>query len=168
MKEFMMPFIGTKLINATPMTRGEYNDLRGWDVPEGEDPADSGMLIEYEPDSTNTPNVKGFDGYVSWSPSEVFDKAYNFCEAMDFGQAIFMLRRGNKVARQGWNGKDMFIFLVPGSNFIVNRPPLLGIYPEGTAISYHAHIDMKTANGDVVPWLASQSDMLAHDWYVED
>ena len=58
----------------------------------------------------------------------------------------------------------MFIFLVPGSHFEVNRPPLLGIYPEGTPIDYRSHIDMKTAQGDVVPWVASQTDLLADDW----
>jgi len=83
-----------------------------------------------------------------------------------FGWALKMLENGEKVARDGWNGKDMFLFLVPGSKFKVNRPPLLGIYPEGTEIEYHAHIDMKTAQGYVVPWLASQADILAKDWKV--
>lgn len=87
-------------------------------------------------------------------------------EPCDFGWAIRQLKAGLKVAREGWNGKDMFLFLVPGSQFQVNRPPLLGIYSAGTEISYHAHIDMKTAQGYVVPWLASQSDMLAEDWIV--
>ena len=66
--------------------------------------------------------------------------------------------------RAGWNGKGMFLFLVPGSTFKVSRAPLLGIYPEGTEIKYHSHVDMKTAQGDVVPWLCSQTDMLAEDW----
>ena len=43
--------------------------------------------------------------------------------------------------------------------------PLLGIYQEGTTIEYRPHIDMKTADGTVVPWVASQSDILADDWY---
>lgn len=85
---------------------------------------------------------------------------------MDFGQALVALKGGSKVSREGWNGKGMFLFLVPGSTFQVNRPPLLGIYPEGTEVSYHAHVDMKTAQGDVVPWLCSQTDMLAEDWGV--
>jgi hypothetical protein len=83
---------------------------------------------------------------------------------MNFGQAIEHLKDGRKVARSGWNGKEMFLFLVPGSTFKVNRAPLLGIYEEGTEVEYHAHIDMKTAQGYVVPWLASQSDMLSDDW----
>lgn len=85
---------------------------------------------------------------------------------MNFGQALEQLKLGNRVARSGWNGKDMFLFFVPGSKFTVNRAPLLGIYPEGTEISYRAHVDMKTAQGDVVPWLCSQTDMLAEDWVV--
>lgn len=85
-------------------------------------------------------------------------------EPQDFGWAIKQLKAGNKVCRSGWNGKNMFVFLVPGSTFKVNRPPLMGIYPEGTEINYHAHIDMRTVDGTIVPWLASQSDMLADDW----
>lgn len=81
-----------------------------------------------------------------------------------FGWALEQLKRGERVCRNGWNGKGMFLFLVPGSTFKVNRPPLLGIYPEGTTINYHAHIDMKTATGEIVPWLCSQTDALAEDW----
>jgi hypothetical protein len=84
----------------------------------------------------------------------------------DFGGALSALKAGQRVCRAGWNGKGMFLFLVPGSTFKVNRPPLLGIYPEGTEVEYHAHIDMKTAQGYVVPWLASQADLLATDWLV--
>lgn len=87
---------------------------------------------------------------------------------MDFGIAVQGLKDGKRVLRKGWNGKDMFLFLVPGSRFEVNRPPLLGIYPEGTVINYQPHIDMKTAQGTVVPWLASQSDVLATDWEFAD
>lgn len=88
---------------------------------------------------------------------------------MDFGQAIDALKEGQRVAREGWNGKGMFLFLVNGSTFTVNRPPLLGIYEEGTVIDYRSHIDMKTADGSVVPWVCSQSDALAEDWtIVED
>lgn len=87
---------------------------------------------------------------------------------MSFSNALCRIKAGRKVARAGWNGEDTFIFLVPGSTFIVNRPPLLGIYPLGTSIDYHAHIDMKTAQGYVVPWLASQADLLADDWVEVD
>lgn len=83
---------------------------------------------------------------------------------MNIGQAVELLKGGGKVAREGWDGKGMFLFLVPGSTFKVNRQPLLGIYEEGTEISYCPHVDMRTATGDIVPWLCSQTDLLAEDW----
>lgn len=85
---------------------------------------------------------------------------------MNFGQAIEALKEGKRVARAGWNGKGMFLFLVSGSNFVVNREPLLSIMGEGTMVTYRPHIDMKDAEGKVVPWLASQTDMLAEDWQI--
>lgn len=86
--------------------------------------------------------------------------------SLDFSDALHYIKAGKRVARKGWNGKGMFIFLVPGSVFKVNRPPLLGIYPDGTEIDYHGHVDMRTAQGQIVPWLCSQTDMLASDWEV--
>ena len=110
------------------------------------------------------------DGYTSWSPKEVFEESYRAIErdgqALNFGDALHMLKLGKKVARAGWNGKGMFLFIVPGSTFKVSRPPLLGIYPEGTEINYCPHIDMRTSDGKVVPWLCSQTDALAEDWQV--
>ena len=87
-------------------------------------------------------------------------------EVMNFSDALNALKVGARVARIGWNGKGMFLFLVPGSIFAVNREPLLSIMGEGTQVEYHAHIDMKTAQGYVVPWLASQADLLSEDWTV--
>lgn len=85
---------------------------------------------------------------------------------MNFGQALEAIKSGYRITREGWNGKGMFLFLVNGSQFEVNRAPLLGIYPEGTVINYRSHIDMKTVNGEIVPWVASQSDLLAEDWTI--
>jgi len=160
----MKTYIGTKIINAQPMTRQAYNDLRGWAVPEDENPSDAGYLVEYL--DGGAANVPGYAGYVSWSPEGVFEKAYRKTERMTFGDALIFLKEGKKLARAGWNGKGMFLFLVPGSTFQVSRAPLLGIYPEGHTVNYCPHIDMKTADDKVVPWLASQTDMLADDWAV--
>lgn len=85
---------------------------------------------------------------------------------MNFSEALDQIKAGKMLARKGWNGKAMFIFLVPGSTFQVSRKPLLGIFPEGTEINYNHHIDMKTADGSIVPWLASQSDLMAEDWEI--
>lgn len=160
----MEAYIGTKMINATPMTRLEYTQFRGWELPSDEDENERGYLVEYL--DGGEANTSEYEGYVSWSPKDVFENAYKASGELSFGAAIELLQQGRKVARKGWNGKGMFLFLVPGSTFNVNRPPLLGIYPEGTEIVYQPHIDMKTADDRVVPWVASQSDMLCNDWVI--
>ena len=66
-----------------------------------------------------------------------------------FSEALELLKQGKKVARSSWNGKGMFVFLVLGSTFKVTRAPLLC---------------MRTADNQTVPWLASQTDILANDW----
>lgn len=87
---------------------------------------------------------------------------------MNFGQALDLLKAGNKVARAGWNGKGMFIYLVRGS--LVNQlrgeaAEHVGQPAAGDAQAINSHVDMKAADGSiVVGWLASQTDMLAEDW----
>ena len=70
---------------------------------------------------------------------------------MDFGQAIEKLKEGKKVARKGWNGKGMWIRIqVPTEKSKMTLP----------------YIYMKTADDNLVPWLASQTDILAEDWKI--
>lgn len=160
----MKTFIGVKLINARPMTRQAYNDFRGWALPADENGDDEGFLVEYL--DGGKANTEQYQGYVSWSPKDVFERAYRPVTGLTFGVALEALKAGKRVARAGWNGKGMFCFLVPGSNFKVNRPPLMGIYPEGTEINYRPHIDLKNADGTVGTWAPSNSDALAEDWAV--
>jgi hypothetical protein len=87
-------------------------------------------------------------------------------EEQGIGWAVKQMHNGSLVGRSGWNGKGMFLFLVPGSRFKVNRAPLNVIFPEGTEIDYRPHVDMKTADGQIVPWVCSQSDLLATDWEI--
>src|SRR3954470_20170239 len=68
---------GTKTLKATPMRKAEYCLLRGWAVPADEDPAEQGFTVEYQ--DGGKPNVAGFAGYVSWSPADVFERAYRPC-----------------------------------------------------------------------------------------
>lgn len=72
--EGMTRYVGTKAVNAKPLTRGDWCALRGWEVPADESPADAGYLVEYA--DGQRPNVEGFEGYVSWSPADVFERAY--------------------------------------------------------------------------------------------
>ena len=163
-------FIGTKIVLALAMTRLAYNEYRGWTLPADENGSDAGYLVEYT--DGGTPNHPGHVGYISWSPKAQFDSAYRPTNGMSFGLAIEALKLGKRVSRAGWNGKGMWLVLVPGTPSAQLR--------EGSP--YHAalglpeceilpHIDMWTVNGEgrraMLPgWLASQSDMLADDWQV--
>lgn len=72
-------------------------------------------------------------------------------EERNFGWAIKQLEAGNRVSRSGWNGKGMWLSLQrPDANSKMSLP----------------YIYMHTATGDKVPWMASQTDMLAYDWGV--
>ena len=169
---FSATHIGQKLIKATPSTRQEYNDFRGWVLPDNEHKLGSvaGYTVEYEPHPTSTPNVEGYAGYISWSPKAVFDGAYKPLDAMTFGDAITMLKRGHKVARNGWNGKGMWIILNKG-RVVENLEPNSFYERCGfeAPVVIQDHIDMKAADGSmVVGWLASQTDMLAEDWVIVD
>ena len=92
---------------------------------------------------------------------------------MSFGLAIEAMKKGYKVARSGWNGKGMFIY-IQNSTIV----PITGLEPEpmkylfgeslqecDVTVKICSHIDMKAADGSlVVGWLASQTDMLSDDW----
>lgn len=60
----MKQYIGTKIVKAEPMTRGDYNNYRGWQIPADEDPTDEGYLMEYE------------NGHEQWLPKEMFEADY--------------------------------------------------------------------------------------------
>lgn len=83
---------------------------------------------------------------------------------MNFGWALGVLKAGGLVTRDAWGNRADFLYLVPGSEFKVNRPPLLGIFPEGRSIKYREHIDLRSADGTCTPWVASHRDLLADDW----
>jgi len=89
-------------------------------------------------------------------------------EVMNFSKALELIKSGELLKRAGWNGKDQFVFLVKGSEFKVNRDPLLSIFDEGTDIVYRPHIDMKYQDGSIGVWLSSMGDLMAEDWVMVD
>jgi len=84
----------------------------------------------------------------------------------NFAYALRSLKDGAKMARHGWNGQDMFVFYVDGSEFEVNRAPLNKIFPEGTKVTYRPHLDLKAVDGTIGVWTPSTTDLLAEDWYI--
>lgn len=162
--EGTLRYIGTKIIDAKPMNIGDYNAYRGWKLPADEDPDRWGFLVIYP------------DGYESWSPGEAFNEAYRVTDNMNFGLALEAMKKGLKVARRGWNGKNMFIYIQPGSEITSEqaRNPVLketADEQDSGAVEILPHIDMWTVNSSgrravCVGWLASQTDMLSDDWEI--
>jgi hypothetical protein len=168
----METYIGTKLIKAAPMTRAAYNDYRGWTLPENENGEDAGYLVEYI--DGGKPNDDRHEGYISWSPVDVFDNAYRLTNQLTFGQALEALKAGQRIARAGWNGKDMWVALsgplegrnIAFENFWSKPCSEFARYNGGSATVLPC-INMKTADGKILMgWLASQTDMLADDWVI--
>lgn len=154
----MKAYLGTKMVNAKPMSRLEYNQFRGWTLPADENGADEGYLVEYVGPGQKA-NTAEYEGYVSWSPKDVFDEAYKPITTMDFGGALVMLKDGEKVARAGWNGKGMWLMLcIPEGQYTLDST--------GETYDRLPYIYMKTADNKLVPWLASQTDVLAEDWTI--
>lgn len=136
----MQKYIGTKVIEAEPQEKDGV----------------AGYRVAYP------------DGYVSWSPATVFEAAYRQFDTLDFGGAVNALKQGHKVTRAGWNGKGMCLYFVPEGAYPARTGAARSIYGDDALVPYRAYIAMKTAQGDVVPWVASQSDVLMDDWIVID
>lgn len=172
----MEQYLGVKLIKGRPLKFSDYCIERSLVKPDnGWLPDREGYYVEYP------------DGYISWSPKEVFEEAYRRTDGLSFGLAIEAMKKGMLVARSGWNGKGMFLFLRPGDelniSFIIEKVKLLpqslkDYYKkqdekeagseQGLAnIKFGSYICMKAADGTIVNgWLASQTDMLADDWCI--
>ncbi len=145
----MQQYIGTKIIHAEPAQRVVNVADKKPDTPLQ---VEDGYRVRYP------------DGYVSWSPKEAFEAAYRPTDGMNFGLAIEALKKGKRVARAGWNGKGMFLQLVRELEYAVSH--ICDVAHLAPDVAIAPWIGMKTADNKFVPWLASQTDMLADDWQI--
>lgn len=145
-------YIGTKRVTATPMNRLAYNEHRGWKLPEDENGADDGFLVQYD------------NGYITWSPRDVFEESYRPNTAMTFGLAIEALKQGKRVTRPSWNGKDMWLVLVKPGHYDVGCKTIDYKPEDGPTPWLAPWIGMRTAQHVFTPWAPAQSDVLAEDW----
>ena len=148
----MQKYIGTKIIEAVPAIRkGGKVYEEGWPIPKSMDPTEDGYKVRYP------------DGYESWSPKGVFEEAYRPTDCMSFGLAIEAMKKGKKVARRGWNGKNQHIELATRISYMTADGVFVNV--EHEAIGNKA-IAFCGTSGVQMGWLASQADMLADDWEV--
>ena len=154
----MKQYIGSKIVKAWPCYRipvigGRYEYCKLDEVvptcitgqPE------DGYRVQYE------------DGYLSWSPKAVFEKAYRETAGLSFGLAIEAAKMGKKIARAGWNGKNQYVELAYCISYKNNAAEIVNVN--------HCNIGNKAfafvgTSGVQMGWLACQADMLADDWQI--
>lgn len=156
----MEKYIGTKMVKAEPaycywMEDGEkvivaHNEDKPQKIVEAVSRED-GYKVCYP------------DGYVSWSPKDVFEDAYRRTDGMNFGLAIEAAKMGKRIARKGWNGKNQYVELATCISYKNNSGEIVNVD--------HCNIGNKAlafvgTSGVQMGWLASQADMLADDWCV--
>ena len=147
----MRQYIGTKIIEAEPANRIDGKIFSIYDMCPAGAVVEHGYKVRYP------------DGYESWSPKGVFEEAYRPTDCMSFGLAIEAMKKGKKVARRGWNGKNQHIELATRISYMTSEGVFVNV--EHEAIGNKA-IAFCGTSGIQMGWLASQADMLADDWEV--
>jgi len=139
----MREYIGTKMIKAEPQAKN----------------GKEGYKVVYE------------DSYVSWSPKDIFEKFYKESCNLTFGIALELLKKGKKIARKGWNGKDMFVVYQKGyPNGIPCNIQTANAWKlnEGDLFKCEPYLQIKMVNGSHAMWVPSINDVLSEDWEVVD
>lgn len=152
----MQQYIGTKIIKAWPARRCTFiggkvvyaclDEI----VPAG-CKIEEGYRVEYA------------DGYLSWSPKEVFEEAYRQTDHMNFGLAIEAAKKGKKIARAGWNGKNQYVELATCISYRNAAGEDINVNHDAIGNKALAFVG---TSGVQMGWLASQADMLADDWQI--
>lgn len=143
--------------------------------------ANNGQLARYTPIAGDY-WVTQDDGYEYVNPKDVFERKYakvtgdmagggvnphyvpapgvtcNFCFALEW------LKLGRAVARAGWNGKGMFVYLVPANSYPAQTGVAKVFFGDGALVPYGAYLAIKGVDGTVNTWIPSISDLLADDW----
>lgn len=139
-----------------------------------------GFIIGKEFVEKHKPRPGGYfvayqDGYTSYSPAAAFESGYtplrdrSACN-LDFSEALIACKEGARIARSGWNGQGMWVALSPGKADCTAdelwSPASKQFALETGPVTVRPYLIMKTVDGQIVPWLASQTDLLATDWVI--
>ena len=154
-------FISVKEVALKPMSYRDFLKKSKDNTVKSIKPDIQGYIVTYQ------------NGYQSWMPEAILkEEHYEPLEAFSFSTALYFLKKGRKVARKGWNGKGMYIYMQEGTKSVteMRNNHLDHILERDGSVEILPHIDMKSADDRlVIGWLASQTDMLSEDWVlVED
>jgi hypothetical protein len=139
---------------------------------------DHAMLARYTP----TPGdylVTQDDGYTYVNPKAVFERKYASIAPLDatnpppvagvqmcFSGALLHLKGGARITREGWNGRGMFVYLVPANSYPAQTDAAKAHFGDGALVPYNAYAALVGANGTVSTWAPSIGDTLAEDWLI--
>ena len=148
----MKTYIGTKIIEAIPAIRkGGTVYENAQPIPKSIDPEEEGYKVRYQ------------DGYESFSPKAVFEAAYRETDCLSFGLAIEAAKKGKRIARRGWNGKNQYVELAERISYENAAHEVVNANHEAIGNKALAFVG---TSGVQLGWLASQADMLADDWEI--
>ena len=157
MENYIKEYIGTKIVKAWPCCRvvNEHGNIEYSTIASTNDPfamsVEEGYRIQYE------------DDYLSWSPEDVFEAAYRETTGMPFGLAIEAAKKGKRIARAGWNGKNQYVELATCISYVRNDGGIINTHHDAIGNKALAFVG---TSGVQMGWLASQADMLADDWRI--
>ena len=160
-----MKYIGVKIVEASEMTASIATE-KGYKVPDDTDQMAIGFEVTYP------------GGYKSWCPYDAFTEANRSVAGMSFGFALEAARKGEKIARSGWNWKNQFVVMQPtlnlppfsttGTNRKVNDRTAKFI-GENEPLNCPAYCCLYNAQKEwVCGWVPSQGDLFADDWLIID
>lgn len=157
----MIHAVPTKMVNGCPWTEG----LPLPQVPEktaDECCCDLTCVVKIEDGYLYTASPE--DNYPQFMSAADFEVMCRSTEAMTFGDALDALKRGERVARKGWNGKGQYVFLAYEPDFVTDAD--ISAFDQQEVLVGDMLV-LKTAQDAFQPgWLATQSDLLAEDWYI--
>lgn len=83
---------------------------------------------------------------------------------MNFGEALEVVKEGKRISRQGWNGKDMYVYYVPANSYKAITETTKKEF--GDMVPYNPYFAIKNVNNTVSTWAPSVNDCLAEDWFI--
>lgn len=98
--------------------------------------------------------------------SEAITRANWGGNGLDFGTALLALKDGKRVSRVGWNGKGLFVYLVPAASYPARTGAAKSFFGDAGMVPYNAYLAVKNVDDTVSTWAPSCSDALAEDWQI--
>ena len=120
--------------------------------------------------STVAPSIAVYPNEITATtgPMEISERPINKTSRLGFGAAIEAMKNGKRVAREGWNGKGMFLYYISADRYPAKTEIAKTIADDDGKVPYGAYVALKTVSGLVIPWTPNMLDMLAEDWVIVD